>query len=108
MEMQETDSTKLMTNLTLSDFVDPPNISECLVSSRENDCVLPETNAISSISPRQSSNINRNEGRRDNMNDTEKRKRDEALHITVLDASENQGSTLGKGKAKALCVTVSV
>ncbi|XP_060768747.1 uncharacterized protein coro1cb isoform X1 [Neoarius graeffei] len=34
------------------------------------------------------------------MNDTEKRKRDEALHITVLDASENQGSTLGKAEIK--------
>lgn len=108
MEMQETDSIKLMTNLTLSDFIDPPNMSECLVSSRENDCVLPETNDISSISHRQRSNINRDEGRRDNMNDTEKRKRDESLPITVLNVSENQGCSLSKGKEKALCVTADV
>ncbi|MCI4394485.1 hypothetical protein PGIGA_G00169250 [Pangasianodon gigas] len=100
MEMQEMDSAKLMTDLTLSDFTDPPNMSECLISSRENDCALLETNGISSTSYRQSSNINRDEGRRDSMNDTEKRKKDESLPITVLNVSDNEDCSLGKGKEK--------
>lgn len=98
MERQETDSATLMTNISLSNFIDTPNMS---YTSRENDCTLLETNNISSTSHRQSSNINRDE---DNMNDTEKRKRDESLPITVLDVSENQDCSLNKGKEKALCV----
>lgn len=55
-----------------------------------------------------SSNINRYEDRRDNMNDMEKRKRNESLHITVFNVPENQDCSLGKGKEEALCVTAKV
>ncbi|KAF4073141.1 hypothetical protein AMELA_G00255410 [Ameiurus melas] len=102
MERQETDRATLMTNISLSDFIDPSNMSECLYTSRENDCTLLETKNISSTSHRQSSNINRDE---DNINDTEKRKRDESLPIMVLNVSDNQDCSLDKGKEKALCVT---
>lgn len=103
--MQETDSAKLMTTLTLSAFMDPPIMSQCQISSRENDCVLLETDDILLPYHRQSSIINSDEERRENMNDIEKRKRDESLPITLLDVPENQDYSLGKGKKKALYVT---
>lgn len=85
MEMQGTDNGKLMTCLTLSDFIDTSN-TENLVSPRENDRVLLETNDISSTSQRESSNINRDKGKKDNMN--EKRKRDESQSIQIMNVSE--------------------
>lgn len=104
MEMQETDNAKLMINLNMSDFTDPPKMPECLVSSRENDCVLFEIDDISTYH-RESCDINRDEEGRDNVNDMEKRKSEDSLPITVLDVPENQFCSLGNGKEKVLCVT---
>lgn len=91
----------------MCDFIDPPSMSECLVSSRENDCA--HLDAIDSLtSLRQSSNINREEERRDSINDTEKRKSNKSLPITVLNVSVNEDCNLSKGKEKALCVAADV
>lgn len=98
MEMEETDSAKLMTNLILTDIRDPPIMPELQVNSRENDCLLLETDDISTTNQRKTSNINMNEERKDHVNDMEKRESDEPLPIDVLNVPEIQDCSSGKGK----------
>ncbi|XP_053341821.1 coronin-B isoform X1 [Clarias gariepinus] len=98
MDLQETDSAKA--NLTLPDFIDPPNMSESPVNSRKNDCELLETSGISSILQRQSSDINTGKERKDNMNDMEEIKMSESLPMAALNMSENQDYILKKANTE--------
>lgn len=86
MEMQESDKE--------SDFIDPPNMSEGLVSPREFECVL--LNNISSTSHRESSNINMDKEEKANIKD--KSKMDDSLSFQI-------DCSFGKGEEKALCFT---
>ncbi|XP_060719212.1 uncharacterized protein coro1cb isoform X2 [Tachysurus vachellii] len=78
-------------------------MSQCLVSPRENNCVLLETNDISFTSQQEDNNIKSDKGKRDNMNEKIKRKTSQSVQI--LNVPGNHDCSLGKSEEKEVCFT---